>query len=307
MKRKLWGLVILALIACPARGEVDRSRYTAAEWEQVVSEAAANRVAPTLIGGTVAPAGMFPASPWVGNCSATLIGDRVLDTAAHCVSNGGTKTFEIGSTRYTAKCAHHPSYRGNSTADWALCLVDKVVAGVPFERVPKDAAQVDCKVGAKYTLTGYGCQRWGGGIDGKFRYGTAEVTSCPSGTNYDIVTRATVALCSGDSGGGGYRIDGEDRWAIMVNSRSNTTTTSYMPSRGTSAFRDWALGWAAGNGVKICGLHADAANCRLADDTPPPPPPPPGDCRDEVAAAVDAQTRAGAALAAVKSCVEAGE
>src|SRR5690606_31297364 len=86
-----------------------------------------------LIGGTVADPNDWPASPWVGNCSSTLIGERVLLTAAHCVSNGGTKTFNIGSTRYTGTCTHHGSYRSNSTADWALCLLTTSVTGVPLE------------------------------------------------------------------------------------------------------------------------------------------------------------------------------
>ncbi len=246
---------------------------------------------PALIGGTVAPAGMFPASPWVGNCSATIIGERTLKTASHCVANGGSKTFQIGANRYTSTCTHHPSYARNATADWALCYTNVKVDGIPYESIAT-AAEVGCHQGLVFTWTGYGCQRWGGGIDGQFRYGNVSAISCPSGTNYDTITRGSVALCSGDSGGGGYTKPGEGRKVVGTNSRSNTTDTSYVSSTYTSAFRDWAKTWGDGKGTKICGVHADAPGCTSND-----PEPDPDGCGDELDAADQSFT-------ALKTCLE---
>lgn len=280
---------------------VDRSQYGADEWEAIVDQAlASDAPLPTLIGGTVVNPLDWQSSPWVGNCSSTLWSDRVLKTAAHCVGNGGSKTFEIGGQRYSATCTHHPSYRGNSTADWALCVTSVPVVGVDFFETVGTAAEIDCKVGKTFTLTGYGCTRWGGGIDGKMRVGTAEIISCPSGTNYDIVTRANVALCSGDSGGGGYTSSSTaSRKNASVNSRSNTTTTSYMPSYGVQTFRDWAVNWANAKGVKICGLHADAEKCRGRDD----PDPDPADCKPKLFAYEQLKAEAEAAFQELKACL----
>jgi Trypsin len=257
-------------------------------------------LSPTLIGGTVADPADWPASPWVGNCSSTLIGERTLMTAAHCVSNGGSKSFTIGSTRYTGSCTHHPSYRGNATADWALCYLSQAVAGVKFESIAT-SAEASCDRGDMFLWTGYGCQRWGGGIDGRFRVGQVAATNCPSGTNYDTITRGSVALCSGDSGGGGYvLLAGGVRKVVGVNSRSNTTDTSYVSSVYTTSFRQWAETWGDGKSTKICGIHADTTNCR-SDNTPPPD----DDCGRELATVMTTLSAHETATNALKACLEA--
>ena len=255
-----------------------------------------------LIGGTVADPSQWMASPWVGNCSSTLIGDRVLMTAAHCVSNGGTKSFSIGTTVYRGTCTHHSSYRGNSTADWALCRLSSAVPNVPFE-VIATSDQAACSVGKSFTWTGYGCQRWGGGIDGKFRTGAVATIRCPSGNNYDTITRGSVALCSGDSGGGGYVVEADGkRYVVGVNSRSNTTDTSYISSTYVGSFRTWAQTWGDANGVKICGIHADAQGCRDGGIDPPPPPPP-QNCDAEMTAVTRSLADHHTAVKALEACM----
>lgn len=267
-------LCILTLLQCTAKSDTPVRTPTHYDLSDPDDQT------PALIGGTVQDPKDWPASPWVGNCSSTLIGPKVLLTAAHCVSNGGSKSFTIGSTRYTARCTHHGSYRRNSTADWALCLVSNVVENVKFESVAT-AEEASCQTGSQYLWTGYGCQRWGGSLDGKFRAGLVGIIRCPSGTNYDVVTRGSVALCSGDSGGGGYVVSQDgSRKVVGVNSRSNTTDTSYVSSTFTSAFLTFATDWASQNGVKICGIHSDATDCRGGGSNPDPDPKPEPKCNE---------------------------
>jgi secreted trypsin-like serine protease len=213
-----------------------------------------------LMGGTVADPADWPASPWLGNCSATLIGEKVLLTAAHCVSNGGSTSFSVSGTKYTGKCTHHSNYRSNQTADWALCALNAPVPNIEFEVIATEE-DVHCSTGQEFLWTGYGCQRWNGGLDGKFRVGTVKSVSCPRGTNHDVITTGKVALCSGDSGGGGYVQLGNTRRVVGVNSRSNRTDTSYVSNVFSSTFRTWAESWANSKSIEICGIHPSAKNC----------------------------------------------
>lgn len=223
-----------------------------------------------LIGGTPADPKVWPSSVYASmsgaRCSATVVGDRVLLIASHCVSNGGTASFSVGPNSYKSVCTHHPEYRGNSTADWTLCLVDRPVVGAAHELLNLDPSRV--KVGDTLTLTGYGCIRpgGGGGNDGTFRVGTAPVRSLPSGRNYDIVTRGKAALCYGDSGGAAYATDGAARWIVGVNSRGDISTTSYLPA--LHAAKTFLQSWSQKNKVEICGLTNTAKGCRSVDVVP---------------------------------------
>jgi hypothetical protein len=227
-----------------------------------------------LIGGTIADPADWPASPRLNNCSSTIVGPNTMLTAAHCVSNGASKSFTIKGVSYTATCTHHNSYRSNSTADWALCYTSKAIEGITFETIAT-AKEASCSVGKEFLWTGFGCTRWGAGTDWKLRYGTAPAIRCPSGTNYDTITRGKVALCSGDSGGGGYVVlDDGTRRVVGVNSRSNTTDTSYVSSTYSDSFRNWAKTWGDNKRTKICGIHSDATGCM--GEVPPEP----VDCAD---------------------------
>lgn len=227
----------------------------------------ANTKEPLLIGGVPADPKDWPASVYARSggsaCSATVVGERTVKIAAHCISNGGTITFSAGSNAYSAVCTHHPSYRGNSTADWALCVTNRTVTGIPFENL---GVNEKLEIGGTLRLTGYGCIRpgGGGGNDGVFRIGNATIRGLPSGMNYDTTTRGGGALCYGDSGGAAYfeRADGT-RVIVGTNSRGNIATESYLSSVNTAAFRDWATAWGVAKGnVRLCGMHTDAVGCR---------------------------------------------
>lgn len=230
---------------------------------------------PMLIGGKAADPSEWPASVYAraGNaaCSATLVGERTLFMASHCMDDGGKVTFSAGANQYTARCTHHPEYRGNSTADWALCLVDRPVTGIAFEVLGVDKT---VSVNDPLLLSGYGCIKpgGGGGNDGIFRIGNAVVKGTPYGKSYDIVTKGGAALCFGDSGGSAYLLleDGT-RFIIGVNSRGDINTTSYLPATYSATFVSWAGTWAKNNAnVRLCGVHQDAMGCRHGNPDPTP-------------------------------------
>lgn len=233
---------------------------------------------PVLIGGRVADPKDWPASMYAdmggARCTATVVGEKVLFIAAHCVASGGTASFRVGTENYTSKCTHSKDYAGNATADYALCEIDRPVTAIPFENVNQNDELV--KIGAEVLLTGFGCTQpgGGGGNDGKYRIGEARVTQVPSGTNNDIVTFGS-ALCYGDSGGPAFMyLDAQKtkRTQLSINSRGNIKDTSYLSSVSTTAGKRFIKAWSELTSLKICGVHADAKGCRGAGVNPIPEP-----------------------------------
>lgn len=242
----------------------------------LATELFAETIRPTLIGGSVANPSDWPASVYASmsgaRCSATVVGPRVLAIAAHCVSNGGTAAFSVGPNRYSSRCYHASEYRGNSTADYALCVIDREVVGIPYESLNSDAARH--RVGDSLTLTGYGCTRagGGGGNDGNYRVGTSRIVRLPSGSNNDIVTSGNAALCFGDSGGPAFYVNNttKERWVVSVNSRGDIRTTSYLSSWSSNTGKSYIARWYNSYGQKICGIHAGVTGCRGGSGSVPP-------------------------------------
>ena len=229
-------------------------------------------LSPMLIGGKAVDGAEWPASVYThagsSSCSATLVGERVLFMAAHCMSNGGGVTFSAHANAYKATCFHHPEYKKNETADWALCLVDRPVTGILFEVL---GVNVLVPLNSDLTLSGYGCLKpgGGGGNDGIFRIGIAKVKGLPAGKTYDIVTKGGAALCFGDSGGAAYSVVDKARYVVAINSRGDISTMSYLSGVNSETFFEWAKVWSLSyNNVRLCGIHPDAVSCRNGSPAP---------------------------------------
>jgi hypothetical protein len=294
---RLFALVTILAMLSACSDQSEKKDVAPLEYEQIVF--------PALIGGDVPDPKEWPNSVFgtSGNsgCSGTVVGERAYATAAHCMRDGATVRFSVGPNQYTAKCTHHSDYRQsdfelvekfaqagisreqlaerrmvteealrNATADWAMCVIDRPVTGGPFEVVNTNPALL--LKGSLLTLTGYGCRKWGGPLDGKFRVGQSPIVRVPSpnSNDHDIRTSGKSALCSGDSGGAAYDQTGPARVLVGINSRSNTTTDSYIPSVAQPTAQAFFKSWASKNKVAICGIHAEAVNCRKSG-TPPGP------------------------------------
>jgi len=218
-----------------------------------------------LINGTPVQAGTFRDVVRIQSggaaCTATVVGPRVIVTAAHCANNGATATFSIDGKSYSATMTRSSLYPGKDH-DVSLGLVSQDITGVEPASIGGTAT-----VGLGITLLGYGCINvgGGGGNDGILRIGDSAITGFSA---YDMVSRKAngAALCFGDSGGPAFLVEGSRRRLLGINSKGNIKDTNYNTRLDITESKTFLTNYAQQNGVKICGVNQDCGG------SPPPPP-----------------------------------
>lgn len=206
-------------------------------------------------------------------CTSTLVAARVLLTGAHCIAQGGRVEIVSRDSSYFGTCTSpEPGYPEVQSADWALCLMDKPVSNLRYERVSIDSNLLTHN--RQLLLTGFGCTLVGGIADGKFRTGPAfiewlpgQLTDQPNWlATYAAAQRSDAFICEGDSGGAVYILQPSinRRLAIAVNSHRSTDgrLISYLSALSVETGRRFLEDWTAQTGQSICGMHTDASNCR---------------------------------------------
>jgi len=202
----------------------------------------------------------------VGNsgCSATVVGPRVVITAAHCGTTGAVASFAIGTKNFTGKIERSSLYPGRDH-DVSVIITDQEIA-----KADVDAFAVvggSATVGTEYYLLGYGCtnSNGSGGNDGKLRAGKSKM----SGTSgYDMVSGGGgSALCFGDSGGPLNLTDDNTKPVLLgVASKGNIRDTNYHVRLDTQESKDFLRAMETKHNVKICGFGGDAATCGVGPD-----------------------------------------
>ncbi len=247
-----------------------------------------------IIGGNPALKSDWPVTLVFANgsdqCTATIVGEQVVLTAAHCVGSADQVFVNATNEWIELICQRHPRYVEprpgkplpcrlykepedivSCTADVAICLrkdgQDFPASVGTFERVkntpPATAAHKEVQ------LLGYGCLAAGGKMNETVQIGHPLVawvsapgsSSNPKDTYHEFIkTDGSGALCDGDSGGSAYTsTDQKHREIIAVASRGNLSTDSYLVNVLDPTIIEWLRHFSPA--AIICGLHADARNC----------------------------------------------
>lgn len=201
-----------------------------------------------------------------GFCTGSLVGPRVLLTAAHCIDATKRIVLKRSTSDIEGNCDVAKEYANDldQSADYALCLLKVPITDIKYERVNFKSGAIS--EGMTLLLSGFGCQNLADAHSGIFAIGDATVTAI-SDTNNLISTYGDASVCFGDSGGPAFLTsgsrDGKLRLLVSLNSSGDLTGTSYLASTSangaTRFFDEWKLAHAD---VHICSSTDKDNGCR---------------------------------------------
>jgi hypothetical protein len=253
--------------------------------------------APKILGGVLAkredwPATLVFTAESGERCTATVIGDQILITAAHCVVPTLSGKVVWNNRNVGVQCTTHPEYDDSPgfdarlpchqrvyaaeiaacTADVALCRTTNgavfASSAGRFERVKSAPPAVVER--EKISLLGYGCVNAGTKPTGDLSTGPAQVlhTSVPGASanpekSFDeFIQTKGAGVCYGDSGGAGYtNSDPKSREIVGINSRGNLSHGSSLVNVKDPRIAKFLTDFSSSSGALICGLDSGAKNC----------------------------------------------
>lgn len=241
---------------------------------------------PKLGVGTIVNTKLWPAS-FVSKsdsetCTSTLIGPRVLITAAHCV--GEAKKASITYTNgkvFTGTCSRYPEWSDKQpSADFALCHMDAPVKmpGLQYEFISLDKLKITKN--QELVAGGYGCTDLETQTIEEpplFRVGSLFVDK-PPGSMFSwpnwIATRPGVAgsatfVCPGDSGGAVYIVRNSGARAVVAvisavgaEKGQSNYMVSYLAAISSDAGTNFIGDWLKKTKAQVCGIDVGLVNCR---------------------------------------------
>ncbi|RUU65125.1 S1 family peptidase, partial [Mesorhizobium sp. M2C.T.Ca.TU.009.01.2.1] len=207
-----------------------------------------------VIGATPAAAGDWPATFRFSHggkfCTSTLVGERAILTAAHCVDNNQSGVIKIAGKSTSVQCLRNPKYQDNNHYDVALCLAAARITlpnGARYETLNSDSGSP--QVGTDVTLLGFGCRSaGGGGPSGALYQGQAQLAL--SEFVY-LRARGGAAVCFGDSGGATYFDAGGNRRIAGVASQGDLQNVTWFTNIANPAVASFFKTWSLANGSTI--------------------------------------------------------
>lgn len=208
-------------------------------------------------------------------CTSTIIGARVVITAAHCVDeNAPVEVKMANGDQFHLTCSVHPKFDPDLLqADVALCLSDKEFSkNQAFENL--DLRITHVRTATKLFLLGFGCRSVAtlAEAGGQLYGGTATVIKLPDPSDDHIRTQGVksnpddAVICPGDSGGAAYVMNGSGatgpRSIVGMNSGYIAQTRVSAITSLTGITSDFVHDWSLDKKVSICGVHDNAQNCR---------------------------------------------